>query len=571
MWRSLTNLFRIMKPKFFRRYSPDLPVSGLSISAILIFMIIIIGVSGCSYYKVKKSDLENPPSVPELQKLSPEQRYVIIHTGNQMLHLSRVRLNEDEKELSGVMMQLNSAHNYVKPRHKKTYQYNRSEKDPLNEVHFYTSEHLDFKAGEEVAIPFSVLDSVSVNSSNPGRAVLNVAGTTVAVLAVAVVVIALTKSSCPFIYVKDGEEFVFTGELYPGAITPNIQRDDYIPLPDLKPVGDDYIIKITNELHEVQHTDLAQLVVVEHSEEVKVLLDQQGKVQSFADIQPPKKAFSDDLTGALHNILKQDNKSFMFNSEAPADDGPQSLIMEFSKPVGTDKAKLFLKAKNSLWLDYAFGKFNEKFGSYYATFQKQQLKTPAEESIQWAIDQHIPLSIYLKTKKGWELVERLNSVGPLAFRDIVVPIDLKETESDKVVLKLETGFMFWEVDHAGIDFSENADVKETGIEPSFAVDEKGRNVTELLKRTDAKYLTQPEVGNETVVTFRDPSETKNVHKTVFLKNRGYYTYIRNYKGIPNFVELRSFRKKGKFTRFAKEQYDEFVEEKMLDLALTYGN
>ena len=560
-----------MKLIFFRRHSPGLPVPKRSLSAILILLIIIGAVYGCSYYKVKKSDLNDPPATERIQELSPEKRYVIIHSGNQMIHLSRVRLDEDKKELSGVLMQLGAEHNYIKPRDKKTYRYKRSEKDPLNEVHFYTSEIVDLNPGEEVVIPFSILDSVSVNTPNAGRSIINVAATTVAVFAVAVVVVALTKSSCPFVYIKDGEEFVFTGELYPGAITPNIQRDDYIPLAGFKPAGDEYILKITNELHEVQHTDLTKLIVVEHPEEVKVLLDQQGKVHSFSNIRSPKKAFSDDPSGALHNILKQDHKSFLFNSEAQAEDRPQNLILEFSKPAGKDKAKLFLTAKNSFWLDYAFGKFNEKFGSYYATFQKQQLETPAEESIQWAIDQHIPLSIYLMTRKGWELVERLNSVGPLAYRDIVVPIELKDVSSDKVVLKLETGFMFWEIDHAGMDFSENADVQITELAPTFAVDEKGQNVTDLLARSDARYLTQPEIGNETVVTFRDLSEVKDVQKTIFLKNRGYYTYIRNYKGIPNFVELRSFKKKGSFTRFAKEKYDEFVEEEMLDLALTYGN
>lgn len=491
------------------------------------------------------------------------------------MHLNRVTLNEDKKEISGVLTSLNEEHKYIKPRHNKTYRFKKKQQDPLNEVHFYTSENLNLNLGDEVVIPFSVLDSVSVNNINTGRTVLNVAVTTVvtavAAMAVAIVVIAATKESCPFIYVKNGEDFVFTGELYPGAITPNIQRDDYIPLPDIQPVGENYILKITNELHEVQHTDLAQLILIKHPDNVKVLLDQDGKAHSLSDIQAPQKAFSDNLSGAQETVLRQDNKSFMFDSEVNTADGSRSMILEFVRPAGTKQAKLLLTAKNSFWLDYTFGKFNEKFGSYYSTFQKKQQKTPGEESIQWAIDQQIPLSVYLKTEVGWELVERINTVGPLAFRDILVPVDLKNLQSDKVVLKLETGFMFWEIDHAGLDFSENIELERVAIEPSFAVDENDRNVTELLKRSDGKYLIQPEIGNEAVVTFRDTSEEKNAKTTAFLKNRGYYTYIRDYRGIPDFVELRSFKTKGRFPQFSKEQYDKFIREEMLDLALTYGN
>lgn len=559
-----------MKATSFLRLAKRILKSKNLFAAAFLVLVIFSGISGCSYYKVKKSDLNNPPSSQELQKLSPEERYVIIHSGNQRMHLNKVRLDEDRKLLSGELTQLDPQHVNKTPVHKKTYRYKRTEKNPLNEVHFYTSKNLDLRVGEEVAIPFSILDSVSVNNPNTGRSVINVVGTTVGVLAVGIAVIALTKSSCPFIYIKDGEEFVFTGELYPGAITPNLQRDDYIPLPGFKPVGEDYIIRITNELHEVQHTDLAHLIVVNHPEDVKVVLDDEGRPHSLSDIQEPKKAFSEDLTESLTHVQRQNNKVYMFDSESQSTDGSRSMTMEFTRPAGAGQAKLFLTAKNSFWLDYAFGKFNEKFGSYYSTFQKQQLTAPGEESRQWAIDQHIPLSIYLKTKEGWQLVKRINSVGPLAYRDIVVPFNLKYVQGENVVLKFETGFMFWEIDRAGIDFSKNIDLEPIVVEPSYAVDEKGNNVTSLLLKNDGKYLIQPEVGNAVTVTYTYSSKDES-KTTLFLKNRGYYTYIRKYSGMPDVAELRSFKKKGRFSQFSKEQYDRFIQEEMLDLALTYGN
>ncbi len=58
------------------------------------------------------------------------------------------------------------------------------------------------------------------------------------------------------------EEYVFSGELYPGNILKNAQQTDYLPLPSLKEADGVYKIQITNELLEIQHTDLAELLVV---------------------------------------------------------------------------------------------------------------------------------------------------------------------------------------------------------------------------------------------------------------------------------------------------------------------
>lgn len=536
----------------------------------LLLVVLFLGFSGCSYYKVKKTSLNEPKEV-QIQKLEPRERYVILHSGNQTMHLNNVTIDEDKKELRGVLTTLGPEHVNLKTEPNKTYRYKKGEKSPLNEVHFYTTENLNLAMGQEVSIPFSKLDSVSVNNANTGRTALNIVGATVAVFTVALVVVALTKSSCPFIYIKDGEEYVFSGELYPGAITPNTQRDDYIPLQQFVPSGDEYTIKVTNELLEIQYTDLLQLIVIEHPENVKVLLDQKGKAHSFSNIVAPKKAFSDRFSAELSNVLEQDGKSFLFDSEIKSTNGARSLTMEFAKPAGAKQAKLYLTAKNSYWLDYTFGKFNEQFGFYYNTFQKKQLQTPGEESTQWGIDQNIPLSVYIQTNGQWKLVEQIPTVGPMAFRDLVVPIDLADVVEENVIIKLETGFMFWEIDLAGMDFSENIPLKAVALEPSVAIDEKGENVTDLLRKADKKYLIQPEVGNEVIVSFKYKPQNTTGSTTAFLKNRGYYTYIRDYTGIPNFVELREFKKSGRFSLFSEEQYKKFIGEEMLDFALTYGN
>ena len=220
--------------------------------------------------------------------------------------------------------------------------------------------------------------------------------------------------------------------------------------------------------------------------------------------------------------------------------------MTFKKPLDTGNGKLILNAKNSFWLDYIYGKFNEQFGSFYNDFAESQKKVPAQKNNQWSLDQGIPLSVYLETGKGWEFVDYFNVIGPLASRDMIMPIDLSEVNGDKVNIKLECGFMFWEIDYAAMDFSDNLPAKVYHLCPACAMDEKGNEVTSALTSIDDKYLIQPEVGNEVTINYSVPPPEKGDLQSIFLHTSGYYEYIRDYRGLPNLINLMSFKKPGAF-------------------------
>lgn len=143
----------------------------------------------------------------------------------------------------------------------------------------------------------------------------------------------------------------------------------------------------------------------------------------------------------------------------------------------------------------------------------------------------------------------------MATRDIAVPINISKVIGEEVVIKLETGFMFWELDYAGIDFTENVALDINYINPSEAIDGNNVNVTNLLSAADNNYFVQPNVGDEVVVHFKTSINNPNLKRTFFLKNRGYYNYIRDYKGEPNFQKLKLFREAGAFTEFSKLEYE----------------
>jgi hypothetical protein len=411
-----------------------------------------------------------------------------------------------------------------------------------------------------------------VYDTHVGATVFSALGFIAIAAGLAALIIVATKSSCPFVYVGDGEDYTFTGEMYGGAIYPSLERDDYMPLPDFKPVDGQYHLRIANQLLEKQYTNLANLMIIEHPISSNVLLDKNGGIQTITNPDRPVISHSSTNRNVQSLISEKDSIAYLFNEDVNDGNDLSGLILSFNKPKNSKSAKLILNAKNSFWLDYAYGKFNEQFGTYFNTFAEKQKKVKSKKLNQWSLEQNIPLSVYIETESGWEFVDFFNSIGPLASRDIVMPIDLSRVKGENVNIKLECGFMFWEVDYAAMDFSENIPVKLSRITSTSAIDEKGNNVSALIATSDNKYLFQPEIGNVATIQYAAPTPLDGNTQSVFLHSRGYYEYIRNYENLPNIFTLQSFKEKGGFTRFSKNQYNEFISNKDLFAAtMTQGN
>ena len=520
---------------------------------------------GCSYYRVKTVDTTPETIASAIDRYNRINKYAIVHSGISTYHLDDLTINVDDQTITGIVRLISPEHQYRKEVKKSGNRYKRASQDPMNELHIYLDESYSADIGSPVTIPVARISSLSVNDSDSGRSILYFTVTLIGALAVLTVIAVAAKSSCPFVYIKDGESYRFVGELYPGSITRNIQRDDYLLLPDFKAQNDMYELLITNELKEIQHTDFLELIVVEHTMETEVLIDSEGKIHTLADLVPPTQITADDKSQDLTPALEEDNDAFRFDSEMNGETFTRNLVATFENDKKSQQGKLYLRAKNSLWIDYVYGKFNEQFGSYFNKYQEDLQDEPAEKSLKWTSEQHIPLSVFIETSEGWELVEEIRPVGPLANRNMVIPIDLRSVNSEEIRIKLETGFMFWEVDQIGFDLSENQPTSVTKLAPTTAIDDMGKEVVKQLLISDQVYFTQ-EQGGRLQVQFPATSENPEMDRTVYVKNRGYYNYVRDYKGIPDVDYLKSFEQKEAFTKFAYTQFLELRESEQEILA-----
>lgn len=546
---------------FFRKHS--------RLIAILMALPLILFMSGCSYFKIR----QKPANTETLSIYNKPEQYFILHVKGEAKHISKIVLDSDMKKLSGTLSELGPKHqtylNVENSEETKPRLFRAKNQRPTDEVHIYAKSIIENPDGT-VTITEDQLEKIEVYDWAVGATTFSYVFSSIGVLAGALVIVAViilaTKSSCPFVYIQDGGSYTFHGEIFSGAIYPSIERMDYLPIV-LQNETDTLNLKIANELLEIQHINLAQIVSVHHPQNIEVLMDKAGNMHTIGTDRSEALHYQSALTFTA--LQKKDNQYHFFTEE---DKGVSEQKLSFVKPNSSQKAKLVLTGQNTMWLDFMYGKFNESFGAYYNKFAKEQGEKPAAENIKWYKEQNIPLTVYVETRDGWKLVDYFDVVGPLASRNMVMEIDLADVEGAMVNVKLVTGFQFWQLDYAALDFSQNLSLPTEIVTASTAIDQNGNEVHQLLAEKDNAYLIQKNIGDYTNLQFALPKQAKGMKQTYFLQSSGYYQYIRDYKGFPNVAKLNEFKKKGSFNRFAKEEYQKLYKNtELISKAFNNGN
>jgi hypothetical protein len=402
----------------------------------------------------------------------------------------------------------------------------------------------------EISIPFDAIEKVEVYEVSLGKTVFATAAITFGVIIGLLAAIVLS-SSCPFIYAFDGETYEFSGEIYPAAPFPPLERDDYLELPALRPAEGEYRIKMANEAPQILYTNLAELVVIDHPPGTEVLMDNKGVPHTPVDVRPPTSAVTLAGEDVRSEIVAGDDSALtgpVIDRVTPDKDG---VVMTFDRPPGASTAELIFQGKNTLWLDYTSGEFYELFGDFYGEWYEEQKSAPAEELWQWAVDQGIAVAVYLEKGGEWQFVDVFEIAGPLTSKRVVMPLDLSGIANDEVKVKIEFCALFWEIDCVGVDFSPDLPIEVNRVSAVSAINQNGLDVAELLSNDDGLYYIMPDNGDYATLTFPAPETTEGLTRTVFLHGKGHYEALRNPRGEPDHKLLYSFRKPGRFIEFSR--------------------
>lgn len=410
-------------------------------------------------------------------------------------------------------------------------------------------------AGQPIDIPLASISTVQVVENNTELAVAKTFGAVVLTAGIAFVIILATKDSCPFIYVGDGEQERLVGEIYSGAIHAPLERDDYLALP-VAGEGDCHL-RITNEVLEIQHTNLAELLVFDHAPGERVLVDRHGTAHRLAATRAP--ATARDLAGndVSDLVAADDGRQFSEGGAATtAAAGMDGLVVSFDRPAGATQMKLVVNARNSRWLDHVMGLLFERMGDQFKPWQQAQKKGSAEAMQRWCREQGLPLAVSLQTADGWRRVDHFDLPGPIAERDAVLAVDLAGVAGDRVTVKLECGYRFWEIDSVAADFTAAGAPAAVTVGPSRAVTGEGVDVAAALGDVDDLYLDQPNPHDEARVLYHLPPLAAGQARSVVLHSRGHYEILRDPVGQPDAAFVASFRRPGRMDAFSRELYRE---------------
>ncbi|MCZ7554777.1 MAG: hypothetical protein M5R41_00045 [Bacteroidia bacterium] len=400
-------------------------------------------------------------------------------------------------------------------------------------------------------IPQRAIVKAEFDEPRPGAVAANVFLGLLGFLVLVSAIALATKKSCPFVYAYDSTGTRLEGEIYSGAIYPPIERDDYLHLPHLRAVDEQYRVRLTNEVREVQHTNLAELWVIDHPEGVRTFIDKYGQIHASAEPVAPASAVSLEGEDVLGLVRYEDGRPYdsRIQKHGPLVDG---VVLRFPCPADAQRAKLLIRAKNCFWLDYTLSAFYEHFGSTYGAWVEQQKTAEAEKLLAWSRDQHIPIAVSVRNDQSWELRDYFNIAGPLAMRHDVLELPVSPTPDGYAEVKLEFGRHFWEVDWVAIDFGNDLVLKKTVVPLHQAHDGDGTPVRSALLTTDDQYHTMESIGDKAELVFDVPEMREDMQRSVFLHSRGHYEILHTPVGVPDVPFVSGFRKPGRFTEFARD-------------------
>jgi hypothetical protein len=530
----------------------------------IVFVLLLNFIAGCYYYKVSTS---YQPPAEELVKLTDLNKKFVVHASMASYYVNSISFREDSLELNlgSTYYREGDDISPVVPNKVKRYKKKSEDARLLNEAHLYVNQERILN-DSTFLVPNSAIERLDLYNHSTkhttrysilfGIALIPVAY--VAIVLLFLLVMLLTGNSCPFIYTWNGEAYEFAGEIYSGAVYPPLERHDYLLLPGLVEENGEYRLKISNQLEEVQHTNLLELMVFDHKEDQEILVDKYGQGHLLSEWLAPNTATS--LSGLDLLPLIENDDDLVYLGNDPSKDPPllDGIELSYDLPEEIITASLVIGAKNSCWLDFVYQNFREMLGASYKLWMKKQQDGDPEKMENWSLSQNIPLSVYLFKNGQWEFYDYYNTVGPMAFKKDILELDLSGIQEGPLRIKLECGSYFWEIDYVALNL-EQSDIDPTSlVQLSKAIDEHGNNVAGSLLKDDALYYVQPEIGNEAELTFPVPGQSEE--RTLILHSKGHYEILQDPKGTPRLKALKEIRKSGNFNIYSNALMKEMLDE-----------
>jgi len=380
--------------------------------------------------------------------------------------------------------------------------------------------------GGEVQLDLRTAQRMEIHEVDGGKTALVTIGAIGGVLAALLIIVALTKESCPFVYVDRGQGWELVGEAYAGAAFRSIQRDDLLPLPTL--AGGRARIRLRNEARETQYTDRAALILADHDSGTRVLSTFDGRLVLVGA--PIAAASARDLAGrpAADLLATRDERLWQTDLAAVVADprAPLAEGLEASFPLPDRGAPILeLVGGNTPWLDLVFGRFFAAMGDRLPKYIASGNDSSAGDRIRsWRARQGVDLTVEVLEQGAWRKVATLPTVGPAAQRHVAVPLPRggEAGAGVETTVRLRGGLGFWRIDQLTLSIERDGGFAVEELTPVAARGRNGGDERAAVATVDGTYNALEVMDEAIDLDFELPPLAEGRTRSAFLLTTGYY-------------------------------------------------
>jgi hypothetical protein len=333
--------------------------------------------------------------------------------------------------------------------------------------------------------------------------------------------------SCPTVYAVDQAGELLEMEAFSYSIAPLFESRDVARL--MSGAGEDGILRleVRNEALETHYIRNTELIEVRHSEGVRIAPGPGGVPVASGLPLPPRAAHDRAGRDVLQAILAMDGDAFRTSPEhlAAAGEGDFGDQLELLLPVpeGADEVLLHLRARNTLLTSVLFYDVMLA-GSGAAAVDwlgggLDRIGTALEMGTWYA--GKMGMGVEVEGPNGWEEVHRLPDTGPIAWKELVVPLPARESP---MRVRLDFVADSWLIDWVGVAAPAN-ELSVRRIEPSRVLGPSGDSdpaARKALLVTDTTHLVIFPGDRRTLEFDVGADRETGVERTFLLGMQGYY-------------------------------------------------
>ena len=357
---------------------------------------------------------------------------------------------------------------------------------------------------------------------------------TLAVAAVGVGAIALACiadpkcfGSCPTIYADSAGTPVLEAEGFSGSISPLLEARDVDRIRTRADASGMLRLEVWNEALETHYINHLELLGIDHAADELVVPDERGRpIAVGAEL--PVSALTDRLGRDLRttmartdgNVFSSDPQSIV---RATAGDLYDHIDITVPAPKGSDSAAVVLRLRSSLlntlvFYDHMLARPGARSLDWLAT-DLNRLARVAELG-RWYTE-YFGIRVAVRDGGQYREVAKLSDYGPIAWRDVALPVPTLGQDSIRIRLTFLTDQ--WRIDRIAIAGTIRRPAARTIPVASIVSRDSAfqPDAAAAVRQADDHYLeTTPR--QRFTVAFDVGTPRPNEHRTFLLASQGYY-------------------------------------------------